>query len=242
MKTVTSAFAFCTVAFLILFFADGGPTSSKAMAQSDAKLVYADFDLVKDNRPVSSQGGYVQLFAGSENPGNPAKFTGMPGLNDAPELVRLKADDPNRAGTFSYVLSSPNNYASVTLDIHGLPDRDGKPVSEDVSGYKNLTFQVYAKGTPPPTGVQYLRVELTSRGQGINLNYGFPQAALKLSPAGFNTYKIALKSLAQPSWVQDHVDTKEVLRKLTSVQISVYCDKCTPTNGTLVVDNVIFTN
>lgn len=242
MRTMTLAFSFCAVAFLIVFLADGNPASSKAMAQSDERLVYADFDIVKDNRPVSSRGGYMQLFAGSENPGNPAKFTGMPGLNDAPELVRLKADDPNKAGTFSYVLSSPNNYASVTLDIHGLPDRDGKPVSEDVSGYKNLTFQVYAKGTPPPTGVQYLRVELTSRGQGMNLNYGFPQAAFKLSPTGFNTYKIPLKSLAQPSWVQDHVDTRELLRKLTSVQISVYCDQCTPTNGTLVIDNVIFTN
>ena len=216
--------------------------SSRTAAQSADKLIYADFDTVKDNRPVSARGGYLQIFGGSENPGNPPKFTGMPGANDAPELVRLKADDPNKAATFSYTLSSPNNYASVTLDIHGLPDKDGKPVAEDVSGYKNLTFQIYAKGSPPPTGVQNMRVELTSHGQGINLQYGFPQATFRLSPTGFNTYKIPLKSLAQPSWVQDHVDTKEVLRKLTSAQFSVYCDQCTPITGTLVIDNVIFTN
>ena len=242
MRNVTSASASCALAILTVFFAGSSHKSSRAVAQSDDKLVYADFDTVKDNRPVSTRGGYLQIFAGSENPGNPARFKGKPGANDAPELVRLKADDPNKAATFSYVLPSANKYASVTLDIHGLPDRDGKPVAEDVSRYKNLTFQIYAKGTPPPTGVQYLRVELTSHGQGINLQYGFPQAAFKLSPTGFNTYKIPLKSLAQPSWVQDHVDTKEVLRKLTSVQISVYCDQCTPINGTVVIDNVIFTN
>jgi hypothetical protein len=49
------------------------------------------------------------------------------------------------------------------------------------------TFQIFAKGTPPPTGVQYMRVELTSHGQGINLQYGFPEASFKLSPTGINT-------------------------------------------------------
>jgi hypothetical protein len=240
MRKLTSAFAFCALALLTVFFVVGVYKSSGVSAQSEDKLVYADFDTVKDKRPVSTRGGYVQIFAGSET--TPPKFTGMPGVNDAPELVRLKSDDPNKAATFDYILSSPNNYASVTLDIHGLPDQDGKPVAEDVSRYKNLTFQIYAKGAPPPTGVNYMRVELTSRGQGINLQYGFPQTTFKLSPAGFNTYKIPLKSLDQPSWVQVRVDPKEVLRKLTSVQISVYCNQCTPISGTVVIDNVIFTD
>jgi hypothetical protein len=237
MRRVTFA-----LALLSVFFTAATHKPSRAIAQTEDKLVYADFDTLKDNRPVSTGGGYVQLFAGSENPGNPPKFTGMPGVNDAPELVRLKPDDPNRAATFSYVLSSPNAYASVTLDIHGLPDRDGKPVAQDVSGFKNLSFQIFAKGMPAPTGVTYMRVELTSRGQGINLSFGFPQTPFKLTPTGFNTYKIPLKLLAQPRWMEDHVDTKEVLRKLTSVQLSVYCDRCTPTNGMVVIDNVVFTN
>jgi hypothetical protein len=242
MRKVTTAFV-CALALLTVFFAGSSHKPSKAIAQSDDKLVYADFDTAKDKRPVSTRGGYVQIFSSAENPGNAPRFTGMPGANDAPELVKLKADDPNKAAMFTYVLSSPNNYASATLEIHGLPDKDGKPVAEDVSRYKNLTFQIYAKGTPPPTGVQNMRVELTSHGQGINLQYGFPQAAFRLGPTGLNTYKIPLKTLAQPSWVQDHVDTKEVLRKLTSVQFSVYCQGgCTPTNGTVIIDNVIFTN
>ena len=242
MRKGRSAFAFCALALLTIFFSAGTHNPSRAIAHPEGNLVYADFDKIVNDRPVSTRGGYIGIFADSENPGNPTKFTGLPGTNNAPELVRLKADDPNRAATFSYILTSPNNYGNVTLDIHGLPDKDGKPVAEDVSGYKNLTFQIYAKGTPPPTGVQNMRVELTSHGQGINLRYGFPQAAFRLSPTGFNTYKIPLKSLAQPSWVQDHVDTKEVLRKLTSVQLSVYCDRCTPINGTVVIDNVIFTD
>jgi len=243
MKIVTSIILLFLVLSLSMATFPGGMLllTRASAAQVEDQLVYADFNTLMNNRPVSSRGGYIQIFAGSENPGNLAKFTGMKEANDAPELVRLKADDPNKAATFSYVLLSPNNYANVTLDIHGLPDKDGKPVGEDISAYKNLTLQIYAKGSPPPTGGEYIRVELTSHGQGINLNYGFPQAAFKLSPTGLNTYKIPLKSLAQPAWVQDHVDTKEVLQKLTSIQISVYCDKCTPTNGTLVIDNVILT-
>jgi len=209
----------------------------------DDKLVYADFETMKDGRPVSARGGWIQLQNNQENPGNPAKFTGMKEVNNAPELVHLKPDDPNKAALFSYVLPSPNNYAQVTLSIHGLPDKDGKPVPDDVSSFNNISLQVYAKGVPGPTGVTALRVELISHGQGMNLQYGFPQKNFKLSAAGFNTYKIPLKTLAQPQYAPNRVDVKEVLRKLTQVDITVYCDGgCSPINGTVVIDNVIFTN
>jgi len=51
-----------------------------------------------------------------------------------------------------------------------------------------------------------------------------------------------LKGLKQPSWVQagDHVDTKEVLKKLTAVSISAYCEQCTPKTGMVLVDNLVF--
>lgn len=244
MKILTSTFAFFTLVLATIFFPGGTPQpSSTGAVQASDKLVYADFDTMKDGRPVSARGGWVQLQHGEEKPGNPAKFTGIPGTNDAPELVRLKADDPNKAATFGYTLSSPNQYASVTLGIHGLPDKDGKSVADDVSGYKNLTFQIYAKGTPAPTGVQAMRVELISHGQGISLQWGFPQAGFKLNPSGFNTYKIPLKSMAQPSYAPDRVDLKDVLKKLTEVQISVYCENgCAPITGQVVIDNVVFTN
>lgn len=243
MKTFIYSLAFAVLALLLIFLPGTSPAPvHAAVVQGDDKLVYADFEKLENNRPVSARGGWVGLQNNQENPGNPAKFTGMKEANDAPELVHLKADDPNKAAMFNYELKSPNAYSAVTLSIHGLPDKDGKPVPDDVSAFSNISLQIYAKGIPGPTGVQAMRVELISHGQGISLAYGFPQKNFKLSAAGFNTYKIPLKTLAQPQWVQTRVDAKDVLKKLTEVQISVYCEGgCTPINGTVVIDNVMFT-
>jgi hypothetical protein len=244
MKTLTSIFAFFVLALSAIFFPTAAHSSANVAAtQASGQLVYADFEKMQDNRPVSARGGRIQLQNNQENPGTQAKFTGMKGTNNAPELVHLKPDDPNKAAMFTYELPSPNQYASVTLSIHGLPDKDGKLVPDDVSAFSNISLQVYAKGVPGPTGVQAMRVELISHGQGINLQWGFPQKNFKLSAAGFNTYKIPLKTLSQPRYAPDRVDAKEVLKKLTEVQISVYCEGgCSPINGTVVIDNVIFSN
>ena len=242
MKALTCALAFFFLALSTIFFPEAALSAVNVDAsQESGQLVYADFEKMQDNRPVSARGGYVQLSGAQQNPGTLAKFKGIEGIN-APELVHLKAGDPNKAAMFSYELPAANQYASVTLEIQGLPSKDGKQVAEDVTGYKFLTLQVYAKGSPGPTGVTAMRVELTSHDHGVKLQYGFPQTTFKLNPAGFNTYKVVLKSLAQPSWVQTRVDTKDVLKNLTSVNISVFCDQCSPTNGTVVIDNVIFTN
>jgi hypothetical protein len=243
MRTLISVLVFFLFASSMIFLPGAAhlPVNAASL-QGDDKLVYADFEKTENNRPVSARGGWIGLQGNQENPGTPAKFKGMQAINDAPELVHLKADDPNKVAMFNYELPSPNNYAAVTLSIHGLPDKDGKPVPDDVSGFNNISFQIYTKGTPGPTGVQAMRVELISHGQGVSLQYGFPQKNFKLSPAGFNTYKVALKTLSQPPWVQTRVDLKEVLKKLTEVQISVYCEGgCSPINGTVVVDNVEFT-
>jgi hypothetical protein len=242
MKALTSSLAFVVLALSAVFFPNAVLSSVNVdSSQESGQLVYADFEKMQDNRPVSARGGYVQLSGAQQNPGTLAKFKGIEGIN-APELVHLKAGDPNKAAMFSYELPAANQYASVTLEIQGLPSKDGKQVAEDVTGYKFLTLQVYAKGSPGPTGVTAMRVELTSHDHGVKLQYGFPQTTFKLNTAGFNTYKVVLKSLAQPSWVQNRVDTKDVLKNLTSVNISVFCDQCSPTNGTVVIDNVIFTN
>ena len=58
---------------------------------------------------------------------------------------------------------------------------------------------------------------------------------------GLNTYRVELKKFNQPTWVTDtRIDPKEVLRNLTAVSISAYCDECRPSKGMLVVDNVVF--
>jgi hypothetical protein len=90
------------------------------------------------------------------------------------------------------------------------------------------------------TGVATVRVELLSRGWGINPNTANPQITF-LPKKGLNTYRVALKTFAQPSWVSDtRIDPKDVLKKLTAVSISAYCDDCRPTKGMMVVDNVVF--
>ena len=199
---------------------------------SQDKFVYADFEKMENGRPVSSNGGLVQIYTGQES--TPVKFKGLANASPgAPELIVLKDAPQNHLASFEYSLFGPNQWANVTLEVQGRPIKEGKPVADDVSGYKQMALQLYA------TGVDSLRVEFISHGQGINLDAGFPQLPIRLKQ-GLNTYVIPLKGLTQPSWVQDRVDTKDVLKKLTAISISAYCEQCTPKNGMVLVDNVVF--
>jgi hypothetical protein len=196
------------------------------------KLVYADFEKMENGRPVSNGGGLVQIFTAQES--TPPQFKGMANASPgAPEIVVPKGNEKNHVGMFEYSLTGPNQWANVTLEIQGHPLKDGKPVADDMSGYKSLSLQLYATGTDD------LRIEFISHGQGINLNAGFPQMEFRIKP-GLNTYMVPLKSLSQPSWVQEKIDTKDVLKKLTAISISVYCNQCTPQHGTVAVDNLVF--
>ena len=195
------------------------------------KFVYADFEKVENGRAVSNNGGLIQIFTAQES--TPVNFKGLAGANPgAPELVRTKADDKNHLASFNYGLIGPNQWANVTLEIQGHPMKDGKPVADDVSGYKHLSLQLYA------TGTDSLRVEFISHGQGINTP-GYPQLPIRIKQ-GLNTYVIPLKGLSQPSWVQERVDSKEVLKKLTAISVSAYCNQCTPQQGMVLVDNLVF--
>jgi hypothetical protein len=204
---------------------------------ADAKtLVYADFERIEKNRPVSARGGLIQMYANEESHTHKSTFKGMEGADPpAPELVRLKKDDPNHAAKFDYMLFAPNDWAGVTLEIHGLPDADGKPVPEDVSAYKTLSLQVYA------TGIQILRLEAISGERGKDMANQYPQMQFKVRP-GLSTYKVPLSAFAQPSWVTDRrVDPKDIFRKLTSINLTAFCDQCQLNQqGMVVVDNVQF--
>jgi hypothetical protein len=232
MRRTAAFIAFFAIPALALS-AGGARRPQQQDGQPNADgFVYADFENAHDKRPVSSRGGFVQLISYEET--TKSRFKGLADSNPAaPEVVRLKPDDPNHAIAFDYELYSPNQYAGVGVEVHGQPDKDGKPVAEDLSAYKFLSMQVYA------TGVSSLRVEIISRGQGISLASGFPQMAFKIKP-GFNTYKIPLGSLSQPRWVDIKVGPKDVLRKLTAVSLTAFCEQCTPVRGTVVVDNLVF--
>ena len=199
--------------------------------QSGDKFVYADFEKMENGRPVSSNGGFVQIYTATET--TPVAFKGLANASPgAPELIVLKDAPQNHLASFEYSLVGPNQWANVTLEVQGRPAKDGKPVADDVSGYKQMALQLYA------TGVDSLRVEFVSHGQGININAGFPQLPIRLK-SGLNTYVIPLKGLSQPSWAEK-VDPKEVLKKLTAISISAYCEQCTPQHGMVLVDNIVF--
>lgn len=207
------------------------PTTQEP-APATEKLVYADFEKTENGRAVSNRGGLIQIFTGQES--TPVKFKGLANASPgAPELVRIKENDPNHLAAFEYNLIGPNQWANVTMEIQGHPTSSGQTTADDVSVYKHLSVQLYAKG------VDSLRVEFISHGQGIKLDAGFPQLPIKIKP-GLNTYLIPLKGLNQPSWVETKVDTKLVLKKLTAVSISAYCNQCTPQTGNVVVDNLVF--
>src|SRR5262249_16103015 len=144
-------------------------------------------------------------------------------------------DNPNKAIAFDYELRGPNQWSGVGVQIQGQPDKDGKPLADDVSGYKFLMLQLYV------TGVTDARVEFQSKGQGVNYQGGGPHMTFKITK-GLNTYRVPLNAITQPSYVESKIDPKEVLKKLTSINVFVSCGPCSLVTGTVVIDNILFQN
>ena len=144
--------------------------------------------------------------------------------------MHVKPGDPNHLAKLEFAFMAPNNYAGAGIEIKGQADADGKTPADDVTGYKKITFQLYAKGA------ETIRVEAISHGYGVDLQAGYPQMSFKVKP-GLNTYEVALKTLGQPGWVDVKLDPKKILQKLTALSIGVYCDQspastpCRPTEG-----------
>lgn len=213
---------------------DQAPASPPQPATADG-LVYADFEQVENNRPVSTRGGLIQMFAYQESDVHKSTFKGAAGLDPpAPELVHIKPGDPNHVMKFDYSLQAPNQWAGVTVEIHGKPDADGKPVSDDVSGYKVLSLQVYA------TGIEILRLEARNNTRGKDSAMAYPIMTFKVRP-GLNTYRVPLKGFTQPAWASVRVDPKEVFKQLTSITLTAFCDQCDASKqGMVIVDNLVF--
>ena len=204
-------------------------------AQDSDKLLYADFEKTENGRPVSARGGLIQMFAYQESDPHKSTFKGLDGADPpAPELVHVKPGDPNHAMKFDYALKAPNQWAGVTVEIHGRPDLDGKAVPDDVSGYRVLSLQVYA------TGIEILRLEAISKSRGKDSGVTYPIMTFKVRP-GFNTYRVPLKGFAQPAWANVRVDPKEIFKELTSISLTAFCDQCEMNKqGMVIVDNVVF--
>ena len=203
--------------------------SSKA---SDEKLVYADFQKLENGRLMSSRGGRTQLNRWAQNMGAAPKMRGLENA-EPPSPAPARVTDQDTAAAFEYEMRMPNEWAGVSLEVFGQPEKDGKPVADDISGYKFISMRLFGKGP------QSVRVELISRGLGVSLESGYPQMTFRLSP-GFNTYRFKLDSFRQPEWATPLDFKRDILKKLTSVTIGVFCDKCRLESGTLVVDNLAF--
>ena len=214
---------------------DGQPATSSQPGPDAKTLVYADFERMENNRPVSARGGLIQMYAYEESAVHKSTFKGLDGANPpAPELVRVKKDDPNHAMKFDFSLRAPNQWAGVTVEIHGLPDADGKFVPDDVSGFKNLSMQVYA------TGIEILRLEAISKGTGKDMGTVYPQMNFKVRP-GLNTYQVPLNGFTQPAWANVRTDPKDIFKFLTSINLTAFCDQCQLNKqGMVIVDNMIF--
>jgi hypothetical protein len=223
-----------------LFCLSAAPLGVHALDKSqggDSKtLVYADFEKMENGRPVSARGGLIQLFGYEESTVHKSGFKGLEGVSPAaPELVRVKKEDPNHAMKFDYSLRAPNQWAGVTVEIHGKPDVDGKFDPDDVSGYKWLSLQVYA------TGTDILRLEAVSKGTGKDLGTVYPQMNFRVKPQ-FNTYRVPLSGFTQPAWNKDtRIDPKDVFKNLTSINLTAFCEQCELNkDGMIIVDNIVF--
>src|SRR5258708_25864737 len=126
------------------------------------KLIYADFQKVENGRPVSKKGGMTRLNHYSQNEATPPQFRGLENANPpAPAFARVTPEDV--AAAFDYEFRIPNEWAGVNMEIFGEPEKDGKLVPDDVSGYKFISLRVFAKGA------QHIRLALIARGQVTNL-------------------------------------------------------------------------
>jgi hypothetical protein len=208
------------------------PPPAKPAEKSSDKLVYADFEGSEGKKALSSRGGAVTLTSYEESDIHKTTIKGVEGTN-APELVHVKPNDPNHLAKFDFTFMAPNGYAGAGLEIKGQADADGKSPADDVTPFKKITFQLYAKG------VETIRVEAISRGYGQDMQAGWPQKTFKTKP-GLNTYEVPLTALVSPGWVEAKVEPKKILQKLTALGITAYCEVCLPTQGMLILDNVAF--
>lgn len=223
---------FSAASLIVLLATSVAAQDSKSAESNESKLVYADFQDLQNGRPVSKRGGLTRLNWYSQNSANPPQFRGLENANPpAPALARVT--DQDRAAAFDYEMRIPNEFEGVNLEVFGQPEKDGKLVADDVSAYKYITFRLFAKG---PKSV---RIELITRGHGANLEAGYPNATFRIGE-GFNTYKLKLDTFIQPDWATQLDLKRDVLKKLTSVTIGVFCDKCTFEKGTVVIDNIAF--
>jgi len=227
----------CMVVFAVIFVTVGSLLTVSSPAQekdkgkdNGSRLVYADFEQVKDGHAVSARGGTL-VMSGFEAI-HTVSYTNSDKPWPRPPFVVPAAQNHSQMVGFDFSIPAGNAWASVNIEIRGLPEQDGKQVGEDVSMYNFLVVQVFAKGTDT------MRAEVASKDNGVKVKDGEGHSfQFKLS-GGFNTYRLPLNKFTQPKWDNViRVDLKDVLKHLTSVSFAVMQ---IPSTGQVVIDNVAF--
>jgi hypothetical protein len=109
----------------LLHYRPGPRAPGKRLVKAAAAqtLVYADFENGGvDGKPVSSPRRQSQPVGYQESPTRPSVFKGSDGTTH-PRLVRTSSADQNHAAAFEYELVIPNEYAGVTIEVQGQPDK-----------------------------------------------------------------------------------------------------------------------
>ena len=210
--------AFGAIAFLL----------SSAVAQQSApptpdKLVYADFENSTAEHVSSSRGGIAQ----------PVGWQADDSKAPTVEPVFLEpVGSFSKRVAFNYKLVAGQKYTGVALIINGLPERDGKPQPEDLSGYKEMTFDMEAAGP------QRIKVQFLSQKTNLTVAPGFePSYVVEVKP-GFETYRISIKKVDTPKDTPPNsASAKSVLQQVSGIQIVT--DE-QGSSGHIIIDNIVF--
>jgi hypothetical protein len=187
------------------------------------KLVFADFENSTADHVTSSRGGTVTAVGWQANAAMPATS----------EPVFLPADGAfsNRMA-FNYKLQAPQQYTGAALQIDGLPQANGNSQPEDLSGYKEMSFDMEADGP------HFVRVQLLSLKTNLTVvpgNEAFVQIDVK---PGFQNYRIPMKKFAIPnSAPPNSAGVKAILKQVTGMQ---FATNEAGSSGHIIIDNVIF--
>jgi len=187
------------------------------------RLVYADFENCTADHLQSSRGGYVFVAGWQKEEKYKPTFD--------PIFVDAGGGFSNRMA-FNFKLFGPQEWTGVGITINGLPEVDGKTQPEDLSGYKELVFDVELAGPPQ------LKIQLLSQKTDLSVAPGNePFVVLDVKP-GFQTYRIPLKKFdtprGSPVW---SADVKKVIKAVTGLQFAV---EKQGSAGHVLIDNVEF--
>jgi hypothetical protein len=215
---VKSLAAFGAITFLFSAVA-----AQQSPSVTPDKLVYADFENSDAEHVTSSRGGIAQPV------GWQADDSKAPTL----EPVFLDPDGSfSKRMAFNYKLAAGQKYTGAALMINGLPDKDGKPQPEDLSGYKEMAFDMEAGGP------RRIKVQFLSQKTNLTVVPGFePSYVVDVKP-GFETYRISMKKVDTPKDTPPNsASAKAILKQVTGIQIVT--DE-QGSSGHIIIDNVIF--